>query len=132
MAKSKRSLKKLLWLFICQAYPNYDIIIFVGGAGAQEYLWKNKEVQKIARKAHKEGKTTGAICLAPVILAKAGILKGKSATVFKSDEAIAELEKNNVKYSRKRVVVSDNIITANGPEAAKAFAVKIVEVGGMK
>jgi len=107
---------------------NYDTIIFVGGTGAQEHLWDDKEVQKIAKESYKKEKYTGAICLAPVILAKAGILKGKPATVFKSDDAISELKNNEVKYSKKMVVTSGKIITANGPKAAKAFANKIVEM----
>ncbi|PKP54578.1 MAG: 50S ribosomal protein L32e [Candidatus Altiarchaeales archaeon HGW-Altiarchaeales-3] len=106
---------------------DYDTVIFVGGTGAQEHLWDNESVRNLAKEFNKKGKLTGAICLAPVILAKAGILKNKTATVFKSDDTMSEFESNNVKYSKRRVVVSDNIITGNGPEAANEFAGAVVE-----
>jgi len=66
----------------------FDAVVFVGGPGAEEYF-HNPVALKIAQEAYKEGKVVGAICIAPRILAEAGILKGKKATVFHSQiEAI--------------------------------------------
>jgi protease I len=111
---------------------DYNAVIFVGGPGAQEHLWDNKEAQKLARESNKKGNITGAICLAPVVLARAGVLEGKEAAVFKSDDTKAEFESSKVKYTKKMVAVSGKIVTANGPEAAKAFALKIVEMMKIK
>lgn len=103
---------------------DYEAIIFVGGRGAEEY-WNSKEVHSIVREAVKEGRILGAICIAPVILARAGILKGKRATVWPG--CAKELKKEGVKYTGKDVEVAGRIITANGPLAAKWFAEALVK-----
>lgn len=111
---------------------DYNAVMFVGGPGAQEHLWDNKDAQKLAVESDKNGNITGAICLAPVVLARAGVLDGKEAAVFKSDDTMAEFESHKVRYTKKMVAVSGKIVTANGPEAAKAFALKIVEMMKIK
>jgi len=63
----------------------YEAIIFIGGPGAIEY-WKNDLAHKIISQAIKENKILAAICIAPIILAEAGALKGKKATVWSSEE----------------------------------------------
>ena len=59
---------------------DYDAVIFVGGSGANEY-WENEKAHEIAKKAYEKSKVIGAICIAPVTLARAGLLKGKKGTV---------------------------------------------------
>ena len=98
---------------------DYDCVVFVGGAGAP-VLWDNPDAQRIAKNAHKLGKPVGAICLAPVILARSGLLKNCNATVFHT--AKAELIKDGANYTGDPVVKCGNIITANGPAAAEQFA----------
>jgi len=74
---------------------------------------------------------TNLLCILPVILAKAGVLKGKKATVWSSlmDRVpVRILEENDAIYQEKSVVVDGKIITANGPAAAEEFAKAIVEV----
>ena len=97
---------------------NYDCIVFVGGSGAK-VLWNNSDAHRLAKNAVESGKIVAAICIAPVILARAGILKNCDATVFSS--AKGELIKAGAKYSDSAVVRCGNIITANGPSAAKEF-----------
>jgi len=103
----------------------YDAIVIVGGIGSKEYLWEDKELRSLVKEAFDEDKIVSAICLSPVVLARAKVLKDKKATVFPALEAINELKKNGAIYIDDEVVVSDNIVTARGPEAAKEFALKI-------
>jgi protease I len=76
------------------------------------------EAQRIAQEAAAEGKVLAAICVAPITLAKAGLLKGKRAT--------SSMDSWNLK-SEGAIPVYDNvvrdglIITANGPAAAQLF-----------
>ena len=63
---------------------DYDSVIFIGGTGSAEY-WHNPTAHKIANNAYKENKIVAAICIAPVTLAEAGLLKGKKATVWSSE-----------------------------------------------
>ena len=101
----------------------YDAVIFVGGAGATKYF-DDETAHKIARKAVKEKKVLGAICIAPVILARAGLLKEKRATVWKSEKN--SLKEMGAEYTGTDVEIDGDIITANGPKSAKNFAKAIV------
>ncbi len=106
----------------------YSALVIPGGIGSKEYLWNNKKLQDIVREFYKENKVIGAICLSPVILAKAGILKGKKATVFPDKEAIEELKKGGAIYIDKGVVVDGNIVTAKSPKYAKEFGEEIIKL----
>jgi len=67
----------------------YDALVIVGGSGSRYYLWNNKELIDMVKKAYNEGRVVAAICLSPVVLANSGILKGKEATVFPDPEAVS-------------------------------------------
>ena len=102
----------------CKA-ADYNAVIFIGGQGATEYF-KNAAAQTLAREAVSEGKVLGAICIAPVILANAGVLKGKKATVFPSEQD--QLTAQGAVLVQQNVVTDGKIVTAAGPQAAKEFA----------
>ncbi len=104
---------------------DYVAIIFVGGSGAEEYF-NNKIAHKIATDAVSQNKILGAICIAPVTLAKAGVLKNKKATVFSSEQN--ELKKYGAICTNNGVEVDGKIITAAGPKFAKQFGEKIKEL----
>ena len=71
----------------------FDAVVVVGGSGSPKYLWDDTQLRNLVRDAYEDGKVVAAICLSPVVLARAGILKGKEATVFPSTDAIAELKR---------------------------------------
>jgi len=98
---------------------DYDAVIFVGGPGSEVYF-NDRQALSIAGGAFKKGKVTCAICIAPVILANAGVLKGKRATVW-NGEYIEKIESKGATYTGKRVEVDGNVITADGPAAAREF-----------
>lgn len=102
----------------------YDAVVFVGGGGAQEY-WDDPEAHRIAREAVTQEKVLAAICIAPVTLARAGVLEGKEVTVFES--GIAEVEAGGATYFQGSVVIDGLIITANGPAASAPFGEAIVD-----
>jgi len=99
----------------------FDRFAFIGGPGARE-LKDDVEAQELARRIHSSGKIYGAICIAPTILAAAGVLKGKNATVWnKDDEPGKFLELHGAVFTNEDVTVDGNLVTANGPDAAEAF-----------
>jgi protease I len=104
---------------------DYDAVIFVGGSGANEY-WENEKAHEIAKKAYEKSKVIGAICIAPVTLARAGLLKGKKATVYTSE--IENIKKEGAIYTGNSVEVDGKIVTGDGPSAAKEFGEKIAEL----
>ena len=102
---------------------NFAGIVLVGGYGAKDYQ-NNSMLHKILNDFNKNGKIVAAICIAPVILAAAGLLNGKSATCF--PEVKQDLIKPDIDYKDLPVVVTKNIITANGPKASFEFAESIL------
>jgi len=109
---------------------NFDAVVFIGGGGALEYL-DNEISYDLVRETIRQNKILAAICVAPVILAKAGALKNKKATVWRNSsdkEPIKILEKNGAEFVDKNVVVDGKIITANGPVAAEEFGENILKL----
>ena len=100
-------------------------VLFIGGAGASEYF-QNNAAHILARKVLEQGGIVGAICIAPVTLARAGLLKGKRATVFESEKK--ELTKAGASYTGNPVETDGRIITGNGPAAAGQFAQAVVNL----
>jgi protease I len=56
---------------------DYDVIVFVGG---YQYDADDPEAHRIAQEAVAERKLLAAICIAPITLAKAGVVEGKRVT----------------------------------------------------
>lgn len=104
---------------------DYDAVIFVGGVGASEY-WENETAHRLLKRAVEQNKVIAAICIAPVTLAKAGILKGKRATVFGYEAR--RLKAEGAIYTGEAVEVCGNIVTANGPKAAKKFGMAVARL----
>lgn len=103
---------------------DFDILVFVGGPGAKTYFDHNPSLT-LAKNFNAKEKIVAAICIAPSILANAGILEGKKATVFSSEKE--NLESKGAKLQNKQVVKDGNIITANGPDAAEEFAKTVAD-----
>lgn len=108
---------------------DFDVIVFIGGPGCLQYL-DNENSYQIAKETLKQNKVLGSICVSPVVLAKAGVLSGKRATVWSSSMdrgPIRILEEGGAIYEDRPVVIDEKLITANGPGAAKEFGEKLVE-----
>lgn len=105
---------------------DYDAVVFVGGGGAEVYF-NDPVAIGLAKDAHSQGKIVSAICIAPSILANAGVLNGKKATVFKGDKYLGILKAKGANYTGRDVEVDGKIITADGPSSAKKFGQIIVK-----
>lgn len=97
-------------------------LIFIGGGGSSQYF-NDVTAHELAVHFYSQGKVVGAICIAPVILANAGVLKGKKATVF--PDGRPDLETKGAVYTGNQVEVDGNLITGCGPEAAQVFGEKL-------
>ncbi|MEO2117513.1 MAG: DJ-1/PfpI/YhbO family deglycase/protease [Methanocaldococcus sp.] len=107
---------------------DYVAIVIVGGVGSKEYLWNNTKLIELVKEFYNKNKVVSAICLSPVVLAKAGILKGKKATVYPAPEAIEELKKAGAIYEDRGVVVDGNVVTAKSPDYARVFGLEVLKV----
>jgi protease I len=104
---------------------NYDAVVFVGGGGSKIYF-DNENALRIAKEMDGQGKIIAAICLAPVILANAGLLKGKNATVAGTEAKT--LERQGALYAGPGVTVDDKLVTGNAPKCSRLFGQKINEL----
>jgi protease I len=103
---------------------DYVGVVIIGGPGAAD-LFDNEPLQALVTDAAAAGDMVAAICLAPVVLARAGVLDGKQATVWADKKG--ELEDAGCAVQDEAVVVDGRIITGNGPDAAGEFAEAVVK-----
>lgn len=108
----------------CKA-EDYDAVVFIGGPGAVEFF-TNATAHALARAAAEQGKVLAAICIAPVTLANAGVLKGKKATGFPSFQS--QLADQGALLVNQDVVQDGKLLTASGPKAAREFAAALVKM----
>jgi protease I len=102
---------------------DFDAVVFIGGGGSSEYF-ESPIAHSIARDAAHSGKLLGAICIAPSTLANAGLLEGKSATSYPSEEG--NLKSKGANFTGIGVEADGKIITADGPANASAFGRALV------
>lgn len=105
----------------------YDAMVVVGGMGSPEYLWNNTQLHGLLKAHAAQQKVVSAICLSGAVLANAGLLQGKKATVWEMPESLQALKEGGATFTGELVTIDGNIVTANGPEAAGHFAQAVVE-----
>ena len=103
---------------------NFDVIVLVGGNPGFVNLGWSEKVLRLVKEMFDGDKYVTAIYGAPSVLAKAGVIQGKKATVFPGMEDTL----TGAQYRDERVVVDGKVITSQGPGTAMEFAIKLVEV----
>lgn len=127
-AKSVNGKTQKIDILLDNATADYDAVVFIGGPGASVYF-ENAKAHKLAKQAFDDGRVVAAICIAPNILARAGVLNLKKATVWNGDGMQSALiEKEGAIYVEEPVVVDGSIVTADGPAAARQFGETILEL----
>ena len=101
-----------------------DMIVLPGGMPGTLNLEKSRTVQDFIDYCAANGKYIGAICAAPSILGRKGLLKGKKATCFPGFEEFLD----GAEFTGAPVEQDGNIITARGAGVALEFGLKLVEV----
>jgi len=107
---------------------DWDSVTFVGGAGAQTYF-DDPAAHRLASKTLERGRVLSAICIAPSVLARAGLLDGVRATAFPSQEA--DLREHGAVWTGEPVTIDGLILTGNGPEAATRFGSALADLLGL-
>ncbi len=102
-------------------YEDIDMIILPGGPGHTS-LDENDTVHEFIDRAAGEDKFIAAICAAPSIVGKKGLLKGRRATAFPGYEKYLE----GAEILADKAVSDGRFITAKGAGAAAEFGFMIV------
>lgn len=100
-----------------------DAIVLPGGGAGTENLSANSAVREEIERMNNEGKLIAAICAAPMVFGRMGILQGKRATCYPGCEG----ELKGAEYTASDVEIDGNIMTACGPGVSFDFGFAIVE-----
>lgn len=108
---------------------DYDGLFLPGGQPGSTHLSNNERVLDLVRSYVKQDKWVSAICAAPTVLSKAGVIKGRHLTSYPTsnvngmfDEAI---------YHEDLVVVDGKLVTSRSMGTALHLGIKLVEVLGL-
>lgn len=104
---------------------DYRMVVLPGGADGARRLEEDERIFNLLRQRGANDAWTAAICAAPKVLARAGLLEGREATSFPGflDEYRDELKA----YREDPVVVDGRILTSRGPGTAMDFALTLIE-----
>lgn len=111
-------------LFEYVDHQGAEMLILPGGMPGTTNLAANHKLGEVLQRYHAEGKWVAAICAAPSVLGRLGILKGRNATCYPGFEPQLE----GAKLSHAPVVQDGHVITSRGAGTALEFALKLVEV----
>ena len=104
-----------------------DMMVLPGGQPGTDFLAKHEGLKEQLLAAKKRDLYIAAICAAPTVLARHGLLSGKKAVCYPGLENI--LIEAGADVSQKKSVVKDGkIITSRGAGTAIPFALKLIEV----
>lgn len=104
---------------------DWEAIVFIGGMGAREF-WDLEAAHRICREAVEAGILLGATSFAPIILARAGLLEGREATVYFSETK--QIIERGAKYTGANVALDGRILTCKGPEAMEKFTLALIKL----
>lgn len=104
---------------------DFDMIVLPGGQPGTDNLNSDPRISELLKKMANSGKFTAAICAAPSVLAKAGLLNGKQATGYPG--VLEKMQLQNVLLKDQAVVTDGKVITSRGPGTAMDFALELIE-----
>lgn len=100
----------------------YEAIILPGGSRGVQNLLQSEVVDSLVSEFAKENKYLCAICAAPMVLGKLGLLKGKRYTCYPGCN-----ERLIGKYTGNEVEVDDKLITGRSMLYSIPFGLTIIE-----
>lgn len=107
------------------ACPPLDVVMVPGGPGQQD-LMEDETVLSFLRQQAAQAKYVTSVCTGSLVLAAAGLLKGKRATSHWA--AIEHLALLGAIGVREQVVVDGNIVTGAGVTSGIDFALRLAAI----
>lgn len=106
-------------------FENSDVLFLPGGPGHVHYM-ECPLLKDLLTAYNKEGKRIAAICAAPSVLGKMGLLSGRQATCFPGYET--DLQGAEVLMAPTRVVTDGNITTSRGMGTSIDLGLELVKL----
>jgi protein deglycase len=107
-----------------QDISQFDVLILPGGNAGTHAFEEDPRVLQMVRAAAARPMLLAAVCAAPRVLHRAGVLAGKHVTSY---PGALQPTDHTYHYREQAVVVDGRLITSRGPGTALDFALKIVE-----
>ncbi len=108
-----------------EATEPIDMLILPGGMPGTKNLDASPHVDRLLDRVLKDGGHIGAICAAPMVLGKRGILSGKRAVCYPGFED--HLEGADIPHGI-RCITDRNVTTAIGMGAAYLFGIELASI----
>jgi transcriptional regulator GlxA family with amidase domain len=106
--------------------PPIDLLVIPGGWGTRKLL-QDEELLTWIKNAASNAATVTSVCSGSLLLAKAGLLKGKAATThWGALDTLASIDPT-ISVEREQRVVDSEIITSAGISAGIDMALHVVE-----
>lgn len=122
LVKGARNIRIMADKKLMEVKPEeFDAIILVGGDPGYKNLGLSAKVMEAVRDFEAKGKLVAAICAAPALLSKLGLLENRVSTIYPG------MEREIPRPRGHRVVHDANIITSQAPGTAVEFSLMIVE-----
>jgi len=105
-------------------YDEVDLLFLPGGLPGTNNLYDFEPLRKLIYKFNDEGKRLAAVCAAPSVFGRMGILNGKKATCYPGFEDMLE----GAVCVPDRVVTDGNITTSRGMGTSVELGLEIVRL----
>ena len=103
---------------------DFDMVVLPGGLGGAQRLEADQRIAVLLRRMTEQGRFVAAICAAPRVLAKAGLLQDREVTAY---PGILDGQPE-IRLSSAAVVRDGTFITSRGPGTALDFALSLIEI----
>lgn len=102
---------------------DFDMIALPGGLPGSDHLAEDQRIAKVLKSMNESGRFVGAVCAAPKVLARSGLLRGKKATAYPG-VLQAELHPS---ITGDAVTRDGRIITSRSAGTVMDFALELIE-----
>ncbi|MEE2939875.1 MAG: DJ-1 family glyoxalase III [Planctomycetota bacterium] len=102
---------------------DFDAVVLPGGLGGTHAMRDDERILQAVRRGFEAGRLTAAVCAAPLVLSRAGLVAGRTVTSHPSVQA--ELVEAGAQVTARRVVRDGALLTSQGPGTAMEFALAV-------
>jgi 4-methyl-5(b-hydroxyethyl)-thiazole monophosphate biosynthesis len=103
---------------------DYDMIVLPGGLPGADHLRDDPRIIAFVKRMHAADRYTAAICAAPRVLAKAGLLDNRRATSYPGSLDVDDIP--GIDYKKDAVVTDGKVVTSRGPGTAMDFSLELI------